>query len=125
MKMFVVVLIATLACPSWVAAQAVDEPAVWRGFAEKLEPGTTLKVRLASGQRFTATLLQVSSDAMTLQMKTRVPVPPQDVRFADVRSLEVDRGKGASLAKAVAIGAGVGAGAFFALMALAFAVLDD
>jgi hypothetical protein len=115
----------TLACPSWTAAQVVDEADVWRGFAQRLEPGTTVKVRLANGQRFTATLLEVSADAMTLQVKTRVPVPPQAVRFADVRSLEVDRAKGASLARAVAVGAATAAGAFVALMAIAFAALDD
>jgi hypothetical protein len=37
----------------------------------------------------------------------------------------VDTGKGVGLAKAVAVGAATAAGAFFALMAVAFAVWDD
>jgi hypothetical protein len=124
MKVLAVLLVATLGVPVPLMAQ-VNEPEIWRGFAEKLQPGTTLKVRLGNGQRFRATLLQVSADAMTLQPRTRVPVAPQLVRFADVRALEVDMGKGVGLAKAVAVGAATAAGAFFALMAVAFAVWDD
>jgi len=124
MKVLAVLLVATLGVPVPLMAQ-VNEPEIWRGLAEKLQPGTTLKVRLGNGQRFRATLLQVSADAMTLQPRTRVPVAPQLVRFADVRALEVDTGKGVGLAKAVAVGAATAAGAFFALMAVAFAVWDD
>lgn len=123
-SMIALMLIALLAAPR-VHAQAVTGPEIWRTFAATIEPGKTLKVRLTSGQRFRATLLQVSHDAMTVQPKTRAPVPPQVVRFADVASLEIDTGKGANIGKAVAIGAAVAAGAFFGLMALAFTVWGD
>ena len=124
MKMFTVLLVLLLVVPPRLHGQAVTGPELWRTFAARLEPGKTLKVRLADGQRFKATLLQVSDEGMTVQPKTRAAVPPQFVRFADVRSLEVDSGKGASMARAVAVGAAVAAGTFFTLMLWAFAVWD-
>jgi hypothetical protein len=119
------VLIAVLIFPRPAHAQVTANADIWRAFAEKLDTGKTLKVRLMSGQRFKATLLQVSAEGITVQPRTRVPVPPQVVSFTDVASLEVDAGKGASMAKAVAVGAAVAAGTFFALMAWAFAVWGD
>jgi hypothetical protein len=113
-----------LALPPQLHAQTVG-PDIWRAFAEKLEPGKTLKIRLRHGPRFKATLLHVSPDVMTVQPKTRVAVPPQSVPFDRVESIEVDHSKGIGIGKAVAIGAGVAAGAWLALMALAFAVWGD
>ena len=120
----VLVLIMLMVWPKEAHAQVVG-PEIWRAFAEKIDTGATLKVRLVNGKRFKATLLQVSPNGMTVQPKTRVPVPPQVVTFADIASLEVDTGKGASMAKAVAIGAAVAAGAFFSLMAMTFAIWGD
>lgn len=121
----VLVLVTLMALPRGAHAQATVGPGIWRAFADRIQPGTTLKIRLIDGKRFKATLLQVSPEGMTVQAKTRVPVPPQMVSFAEVASLEVDTGKGASMAKAVAIGAGVAAGAFFGLMAIMFAIWGD
>ena len=125
MKMIAMLLVLLVATPLPSSAQGIAERDIWRGLAGKLDPGTTVKLRLVSGQRFKATLLQVSDEAITVQVKTRVPLAPQLVRFDDISSLEVDNGKGANLARAVAIGAATGAGAFFAFMALAFAVWGD
>jgi hypothetical protein len=116
-------LAALLARPTQLVAQ-VAGPEIWQSFAEKLEPGTRLKIRLRSGTRFTGTLLLVSSDAITVQPSTRAPVPPQRVPFEEIEVLDVDREKGIGIGKAVAVGAGVAAGAWLALMALAFAVWD-
>lgn len=125
MSVVALVLVGLLAAPRAYAQAAVAGPDVWRTFASTIEPGKTLKVRLTSGQRFKATLLRVSDEGMTVQPKTRAPVPPQVVPFADVASLEIDTGKGANIGKAIAVGAAVAAGAFFGLMALAFAVWGD
>lgn len=118
-------LVALLAAPARAQGQDVGSPDLWRTFTERVAPGTTLKVRLRSGQRFRATLLQVSRDAMTVQPKTRAAVPPQRVAFVDVATLEVDAARGLSVGKAVAVGAAAAAGAWLALMALAFAVWGD
>ena len=117
-------LAAVLALPPPLHAQIVG-PELWRAFAERLEPGKTLKIRLTDGSRFKATLLHVSPDAMTVQPKTRAAVPPQRLPFDRIETMEVDHGKGIGVGKAIAIGAGVAAGAWLALMALAFAVWGD
>jgi hypothetical protein len=124
-SMLIAIVIALLVVPPQLQAQAVVSPDIWRTFAARLEPGKTLKVRLVNGQRFKATLLQISDEAMTVQPKTRAPVPPQVVRFADVSSIEVDSERGASMAKAVAVGAAVAAGTFFSLLLWAFAAWGD
>ena len=118
-------LAALIAVPSPLCAQAVTSPDIWRTFTEQLEPGKTLKVRLKTGQRFKATLLHVSDDAVTLQPNTRAAVPPQRVPFELIETLEIDQGKGLGLGKAIAVGAAVAGGTFLALMALAFTVWGD
>ena len=125
MPAIAVVLIVLFAAPDVRAQGAVTGPELWRSFAARIEPGKMLKVRLTSGQRFSATLLQISDEGLTVQPKTRVPVAPQLVPFAQVASLEIDSGKGANIGRAIAIGAAVAAGAFFGLMAITFALLGD
>lgn len=125
MSVVALVLVGLFAAPHAYAQAVVSPPEVWRSFAATLEPGKTLNVRLTSGQRFKATLLQVSDQGLTVQPKTRAPVPPQMVPFAQVASIEIDTGKGANIGKAIAVGAAVAAGAFFGLMALTFAVWGD
>ncbi len=124
-SVIVVALVALLACNRGVNAQVVVGPEIWRAFTERLEPGKMLKIRLRNGQRFKATLLKVSADAMMILPKTRAAVPPQLVRFTEVETLEVDTGRGIGVGKAAAVGAAVAAGTFLALMALAFAVWGD
>jgi hypothetical protein len=119
------VLVTLLGAPRAHAQAAVPGPDIWRTFAERIEPGKTLKIRLTTGERFKATLLQVSDQGMTVQPKTRTPVPPQIVPFAQVASVEIDTGKGANVGKAIAIGASVAAATFFAFMMTAIAVWSD
>jgi hypothetical protein len=119
------VLVALLTMPLGADAQQPSNAEVWRSFAEKVETGKTLKLRLTSGKRMKATLLQVSPDAMTVQAKTRVPVAPERVAYSDVASIEIDSGKGANMAKAAAVGAAVGAATFFSLVMIAVASWTD
>ena len=125
MSTLALLLVVLIAAPLAHAQAAVAGPDVWRSFAARIDPGTTLKVRLTNGQRFKATLLQVSDEGLTVQPKTRAPVPPQVVPFTSVASLEIDSGKSANVGKAIAIGAGVAAGAFFGLMAVMAAIWAD
>ncbi len=117
-----VALIAALLMPAGAAAQVTDD--VWRGFAEKMEVGTELNVRLHNGQRFRAMLVDAREDALLLQPKTRVPVPVQAVPYDAVASLERRQHKGMGTGKAVAIGVASGAGAVFAFLAILLATID-
>ena len=114
-------LIVFLAAHS-VAAQTSSE--MWRSFAERVDVGTELNVRLNNGRRFRATLVGVRDNAMMVQPKTRIPVPIQAVPYEDVIQIERTR-SGIGAGKAVAIGVAAGVGAFFAIVALFMGVAGD
>lgn len=106
------------------SAIAQTSSEIWRSFAERVEVGTELTVRLTDGRRFKATLVGVRDDGMLMQPRTRVPVPIQAVPYDDV--LRIERTKpGIGAGKAIAIGAATGAGVFFGILALLLAVEGD
>jgi hypothetical protein len=105
-------------------AAAQTPPDVWRNFAERLEAGAELNVRLSDGQRFRATVVGVRPDAVLLLPKTRVPVPVQAVPYDGIERLERPR-PGIGGGKAVAIGVATGVGAFFATLGVLLAVAGD
>jgi hypothetical protein len=114
-------LILFLAAQS-VAAQTSSE--IWRSFAERVDVGTELNVRLNNGRRFRATLVGVRDNALMVQPKTRIPVPIQAVPYEDVMQIERTR-SGIGAGKAVAIGVAAGVGAFFAVVALFMGIAGD
>jgi hypothetical protein len=118
------ILVLILAMPGVAHAQQPDAQ-LWRSFVEKVDIGTTLKMRLKEGQRVKATLLQVSPEAIVVKPKTRVPVPAQSVPFEAIESLEIDRPGGIGVGKAVAIGVASGVGAFLGMLLIVFATFDD
>lgn len=124
MKVLIVaVLVLAASLPAAVHAQV--SPDVWRTFAEKVEPGTELDVRLNDGTRFRAALVAAQDGGLVLQPKTRRPVPVQLVPYTAVVSLERRGGGGIGTAKAAAIGIATGAGAFFAMLFIAIAIAAD
>ena len=105
-----------------VAAQTTAD--VWRSFAERVDVGTELNVRLSDGRHMRATLVGVRSDAVLLQPKTRIPVSIQAVPYDSIVRME-PRKAGHSAGKAVAIGVATGVGAFFGVMLLIVAAVAD
>jgi hypothetical protein len=107
-----------------VGSSAQTPADTWRQFAERVEVGTELNVRLTNGQRVRATLIGVGDDAVLLQPRTRVPVAVQAVSYSDILRME-RRGKGIGAGKAAAIGVAAGVGAFFGTMAVLVAALGE
>src|ERR1044072_4181214 len=105
-----------------VTAQASSE--IWRHFAEQVEVGSELTVRLNDGRHFKATLVGVRDNAMLIQPKTRVPVPIQTVPYDDVLRLERTKPR-IGAGKAIAIGAATGVGAFFGILAVMLGLVSD
>ena len=105
-----------------VAAQTTAD--VWRSFAERVDVGTELNVRLNDGRRMRATLVGVRADAVLLQPNTRIPVSIQAVPYNAIVRME-PRKAGHSAGKAVAIGVAAGVGAFFGIMLLIVAAVAD
>jgi hypothetical protein len=124
-KTLIAFVLAALVAVSPAMAQTLDNAQLWRSFAEHVEVGTLLKVRLRGGQSFKATLVQAGADALLLQPKTRVPVPVQPVAYDAIASLERERHGGIGAGKAAAIGVGTGVGTFFATLLIFIAAIDD
>lgn len=106
------------------AALAQVPADVWRRFAESVDVGTELQVRLEDGKRFRATLVGVEDAGVLLQPKTRVPVAVQSVPYASIVSLARTK-QGIGAGKATAIGVSTGVGAFWGMVFLALAILGD
>ena len=120
---FRVVTIALIVLVAAGRAAAQAPPDVWREFAQHVEIGTELDVRLSDGRRVRATLVGVRDDAVLLLPRTRVPVPIQPVPYGQIVRLE--RAKpGLGAGKAIAIGVASGVGAFFATLAILLAVAE-
>ena len=105
-----------------VTAQTSSE--IWKSFAEQVEVGTELNVRLNDGRQFKATLVGIRDNAMLMQPRTRIPVPIQTVPYEDVTRIERTK-QGIGAGKAVAIGVATGVGAFFGVLALLIGVTSD
>jgi hypothetical protein len=118
----ILIVAACLALPATAAAQAQGD--VWRAFAEKVDVGTELTVRLQDGQRFRATLVGTRPDAVLLQPRTRVPVPVQPVPYDAIRSLERRSEGGMGAGKAAAIGVASGAATFVAILLVLLSTVD-
>ena len=124
-KSMAVIVLCTLIVPATTVAQTSNDASVWRAFVEKVPIGTELNVRLRNGQRFRATIVQTSADAVTLLPKTRLPVPVQSVAFEEIASLERRQHGGISGGKAAAIGVASGAGGFFGALLILLALVGD
>ena len=117
-------VLAIVLAASPLLAQSQDEAVVWRTFAGKVDVGTPIKVRLRDGRRFSATLIEAQPDALLLQRKTRLPVPVEPIGYGAIVSIEREKG-GMSAGKAAAIGVGTGVAAFFGILFILIASIDD
>jgi hypothetical protein len=124
MKMFVTCgLVLSLLAAAPVRAQVPAD--VWRTFAQNIDVGSEMNVRLQDGKRFRATLVGVRDDTLLLQPKTRVTVPVQAVPYGEIASLERRKaGGGVGAGKAAAIGVASGVGSFFAMLLILVASFD-
>ena len=116
----VLLLIITMATSSIAQAQGD----VWRTFAQNVDVGSRVKLRLDDGQRVVATLIAANADGLLVQPRTRVPVPVQRIGYERIVSLERDEARGIGAAKAVAIGVASGVGAFLGTLLILIATID-
>ena len=103
-----------------------QQPEMWRRLAAGVEPGSVIKVRLTDGRSFHAVLVEARGEDMMIEPKTRIPVPVQPVRYADVTAMErVQKNGGVTAGKAAAIGIASGIGAFFGVLLFTLAAFSD
>lgn len=109
-------------------APVLDTPAEraaqWRTLVQALEPAALVRVHLADGHTLKGTIVSSTADAVTLSVRTRIPVPPRQIPYAEVVS--VDRARdGMNPGLKVLIGAGTIAASAVLLMAAMFAAAYD
>src|ERR1043166_6602743 len=85
LSIVVALILSIVAVPAF--AQNVDSAAAWRALAGRLDPGLAVDVRLRGVQHFKATFIDAGPDAIVVQRKTRVPVPPEAIAYDSIASL--------------------------------------
>jgi len=123
-SMLIHLLVLLMAAPSAMAKQRLEPPDVWRAFAEKLEAGALVSVRLQSGAKVKGHLIQVAGDTLRVKPKTRIPVPIRDLPFADIESIQRQK-EGLSPGVKVLMGIGIGAGAILGGLLIFLAAVYD
>ena len=124
MKFLSMMLMIAMVAPSGALAQTPPQSEIWRAFAQKVDVGTRVKLRLDDGQRVVATLIDANEDGLLVQPRTRVPVPVQRIAYDRIASLERDDARSVGAAKAVAIGVASGVGAFLGTLLILIATID-
>jgi hypothetical protein len=124
MKFISMTLLMAMFVPCLAFAQTPPQSEIWRAFAQKVDVGTRLKVRLDDGQRVVATLIEADADGVLVQPRTRLPVPVQRIAYDRIASLERDDARGMGAGRAVAIGVASGVGAFLGTLLILIATLD-
>ena len=118
----ILLVIVVIATPALAQTQAQGD--MWRAFAQKIDVGTRVRLRLDDGQRLAATLIEAQPDGVLVQPRTRVPVPVQRIAYERIVSLQRDDGGGIGAGKAVAIGVASGVGAFLGTLLILIATID-
>ena len=124
MKIFAVLMLIATVGAHGAFAQAAPQDDIWRAFAQTIDAGARVKVRLHDGQRVTATLIRADPEEMLLQPRTRIPVPVQRIAYEQIALLERDEARGIGAGKAVALGIASGVGAFLGTLLIVIATID-
>ena len=114
--------------PDKPAAPSSDEarsPDVWRQLAQRITPGSGVRLTLVAGTRMRAVLLIADDTSIVVKRRTRVPEPERRIAYSEIEMLEADSANGIGAGKAAAIGIGAGAGAFLTLLLVTFAIVND
>jgi hypothetical protein len=120
-RLVTLLLVTLVALPANAQTTPADASA-WRTFAEALEPGAFLAVTTREGRRMKGTFVHRTADGLVVQQKTRIPVAPREVRFADVVAIERAR-QGWSPGRKVVTGVGIGVAATLLATLLAIAAI--
>ena len=105
--------------------QATAATAAIAEYAQKLPPGTRVRVDRTTGGRLTGTLLKATDQLLVVQRSTRHPEPPVEIPMREVTRVELYSGRAGSVGKAVAAGAAAGLGAALGFYLIIVTIFDD
>ena len=116
----IAVLVLALATPA-----RAEQPRDWQRLAATLQPGTRLEVHLTDGSHVDGTLVVQDADVLVANPRTRIPVAPWRVAYAEIQSIDVKQRDGLSPGAKVLLGLSVGAAAVFVGLLIAVAAISD
>jgi len=93
-------------------------------YAQKLPPGTDVRVGRVTGHSVRGTLMKATDQSLFIQPKTRVAEPMMEIPIADVVEVTPQH-HGNSVGRAIGAGAAAGAAATLAIFLIMFAVYGD
>ena len=93
-------------------------------FAGRLELGAKVKVVVTGNKTVHGTLVKRTDEAIVLQLRTRVPEPLVQIRYADLLAIEPEVRSNTN-ARAIAIGVAVGVGAAVGTLFILAAIFSD
>jgi hypothetical protein len=124
----IVVSATIVLAPVFVAAQQSASPAIeaaaFRQMAAAIPAGSRVRVQTTTGRRLTATLMNVTDEAIVVKRESRVPEPALSIRFDELSSLERHEPRGIGWGKALGIGLAAGGAAMLTLF-LIFVSIED
>ena len=116
----IAVLVLALAAPA-----RAEQPRDWQRLAATLQPGTRLEVHLTDGSHVDGTLVVQDAEVLVVNPRTRIPVAPWRVAYAEIQSIDVKQRDGLSPGAKVLLGLSVGAAAVFVGLLIAVAAISD
>ena len=82
------VLVVVLTAPLALAAPMQEPLNEWKAFAQKLEPGAFVEVRLEDGSKVKGNFIPSSDDVFRLIPKAKNSVPTRDLQYGDIKSID-------------------------------------
>ena len=105
------------------APQAVDK-ALLAEYAQKLPPGTKVRVDRVNGDTVTGTLMKATAESIVVQRRTRIPEPPETIPLDQIAGITPQAANG-GVGKAIGIGAAAGAAAALGVFLIIIAAYAD
>ena len=105
-------------------ARPVQDGERWRTFAQRLEIGELISVRMRDGRQMRGYFLDVAGDAVRVRPKTRIPVAARDIPLGDIEFMQ-RRTEGRSPGAKVLMGVGIAGGAVLGLFLVALVQFVD
>ena len=97
--------------------------AVLAEYAQKLPPGSRVRVERTTGSPIRGTLVKATADTVVVQRNTRLPEAPIDIPIDQITRLTLETGSG--IGKTIGIAVAAGAAATFGILLLLAALLND
>ena len=123
-NIIVFALIGVIVVPAAIGKQTSESPELWKAFAQRLEPGAFISVRLKDGHKVKGHFVIVDDRSVHVRPKKRIPVPVREFPFTDIASIDRQK-EGWSPGSKVLAGVGIGVGTALLIALGLYAVAYD